>query len=70
MFTVRFRAGILPFRQVLAFVFRQSGGMPGTAAATIACVLPWTRSDVLMPVFAGRLVDAVAATDRMAARQR
>ena len=68
MFTDRFRAGFLPFRQVLAFVFRQWAGMPGTVVATVACVLLWTTSDVLMPVYAGRLVDAVAAVDRIAAR--
>jgi ATP-binding cassette, subfamily B, bacterial len=58
-----------PFRSVLAFIFRQwwrEGRLLfGTAGAMIAA----TFADVLLPVYAGQLVDAVAngAADRNAA---
>jgi ATP-binding cassette subfamily B protein len=66
----RFRRGVLPFRQVLGFTFAQWGRHPMTVAAVTATVVAWTASDVLMPVYAGRLIDAVgaASADRVADR--
>ncbi len=56
------------FRAVLSFAFahwrRQWGGVILIAIA----VLLATMADVLLPVFAGKLVDAVASTDRSAAQ--
>ena len=65
----RLRHGILPFRQVLAFTLAQWRRTPSVLALIIATVVAWTMSDVLMPLFAGRLIDAVAAdaTDRATA---
>ncbi len=57
----------MPFRQVLGFTFGQWARLPATLAAVIACVLVWTLCDVLMPVFAGRLIDALSSADRQAA---
>ena len=66
----RLRRGISPFRQVLGFAASQWRNHPATVGAIVACVFVWTISDVLMPVFAGRLIDAIAqgAADRVAAR--
>ncbi len=68
MFSDTFRRGVAPFRQVLAFSVAQWRRHPATLAAVIACVSVWTLSDVLMPVFAGRLVDAVSSPHSAAAR--
>ena len=70
MFSKKFRRGIVPFRQVLGFTMAQWRRHPVTVGVTVATVLGWTMADVLMPVFAGRLIDAVAdaAKDRVAAR--
>src|SRR5439155_3479687 len=45
----------------LLFVFRRWLGRPATTAAIALLMLAATLADVLMPVFAGWLVDAVAA---------
>ncbi len=68
MFSENFRRGTAPFRQVLGFSVAQWRRYPATLAAVIACVSVWTLSDVLMPVFAGRLVDAVSSPHSNAAR--
>ena len=61
MLSTRLHRGVLPFKDVLGFTLRQWRRYPVTLAAIIACVAAWTLSDVLMPVFAGRLIDAVSA---------
>jgi len=64
------RRGILPFRQVLGFTLAQWRGQKASVALVIASSAGWIASDILMPVYAGRLVDAVAGAgqDRAAAR--
>ena len=69
MFSDTFHRGIAPFRQVVAFSAAQWRRHPATLAAVIGCVSVWTLSDVMMPVFAGRLVDAVSSHHTAAARQ-
>ena len=66
----RVRRGILPFRQVLGFTLAQWRRQKVSLAVVVGSCIAWTASDVLMPVYAGRLIDAVAggAHDRMAAR--
>ena len=59
----RFRQGILPFRQVLSFTAAQWRRTPLVLAVIVATVVAWTMSDVLMPLFAGRLIDAVAGAN-------
>jgi ATP-binding cassette, subfamily B, bacterial len=49
-----------PTRDVLAFVFRRWLALPWTALGVAVAILAATLSDVLMPLFAGQLVDAVA----------
>ncbi len=68
MFSAKFRRGAAPFRQVIGFSVAQWRRYPATLAAVIGCVSVWTLSDVLMPVFAGRLVDAVSSLHSDAAR--
>jgi len=58
----------LPFRQVLAFTMAQWRRHPATVAAIIAASAGATVSDVLMPLYAGRLIDAVGLPARIAAR--
>ena len=65
----RSRRGSLAFRQVLAFAFSRWARHPVVLAAVVAGVLVWTACDVLVPTFAGRLVDAVSMTDRAAGRR-
>ncbi|HYE00764.1 MAG TPA: ABC transporter ATP-binding protein [Alphaproteobacteria bacterium] len=48
------------FRSVFGFTFRHWRRQPGRIAAIALCVLLFTVADVLTPLFAGRLVDAVA----------
>ena len=67
MLSDRLRRGVMPFRQVLGFTITQWARSPATLATVIACVLVWTLCDVLMPVFAGRLIDAVSSADRQTA---
>ncbi len=64
------RRGILPFRQVLGFTLVQWRRQMASVAAVIASSAGWTASDILMPVYAGKLIDAVAGAgaDRLAAR--
>ncbi len=50
-----------PFRTVLAFTFAHWRRQRPLVAGIVAAVFVQTMTDVLMPVFAGRLVDAVAA---------
>ncbi len=63
------RRGALPFRQVLAFTLAQWRREIPAVALVVASAAGWTMADVLMPVYAGRLIDAVAtaAGDRHAA---
>ena len=68
MFSENFRRGTAPFRQVTTFTLAQWRRYPTTLAAVIAAVALWTLSDVLMPVFAGRLVDAVSSPHTQTAR--
>jgi ATP-binding cassette, subfamily B, bacterial len=58
------------FREVLGFTWRHWRRHTGLTAATATALIGATVADVLMPTFAGRLVDAVGAlaTDRNAAR--
>lgn len=60
-----------PFQDVLGFTWRHWRRHPGLTAATAAALIGATVADVLMPTFAGRLVDAVGAitADRDAARR-
>src|SRR5277367_6238888 len=46
-------------RVVLPFVFRHWLKQPAAAAATTGCLLGATVADLFMPVFSGRLVDAM-----------
>jgi ATP-binding cassette subfamily B protein len=64
------RRGIAPFRQVLSFTLAQWRLNPWSVGVIVVSALGWTMSDVLMPIFAGRLIDAVAGAgaDRSAAR--
>ncbi len=57
----RFRRGILPFRQVLAFTMAQWARQPWSVAVVVVSAVGWTATDVLMPVYAGHLIDAVAS---------
>jgi ATP-binding cassette subfamily B protein len=64
------RRGIAPFRQVLGFTLVQWRRQMGSVGLVIASSVGWTASDILMPVYAGKLIDAVAGAgaDRVAAR--
>ena len=58
------------FRAVLGFTFAHWRDQPWLAAGIAVAVLVGTIADVLMPVFAGQLVDAIAlGGDREAARR-
>ena len=56
-----------PFQNVLGFTFGHWRRRPLWAAWIGTCVLLSTLADVLMPLYAGRLVDALAMRDRDAA---
>ncbi|HET6521448.1 MAG TPA: ABC transporter ATP-binding protein, partial [Geminicoccaceae bacterium] len=56
-----------PFRACLAFTFGHWRRQAALVAAIAAGLVGATLADVLMPLFAGRLIDAVAAADRAAA---
>ena len=62
--------GLRSFRDVLGFTWRHWRRHTGLTAATVAALIGATVADVLMPTFAGRLVDAVGmmVVDRDAAR--
>ncbi|MQT12008.1 ABC transporter ATP-binding protein [Segnochrobactrum spirostomi] len=64
----RGRAGAM--RTVLGFTFRHWARQPLVLATIIGAVMISTVADVVLPVFAGRLVDAMTlgATDRIAGR--
>jgi ATP-binding cassette subfamily B protein len=53
---------MLPFRQVLAFTMAQWRRQAGSVAVVVVSSIGWTATDVLMPVYAGHLIDAVANT--------
>ncbi|UFN49427.1 ABC transporter ATP-binding protein/permease [Roseomonas sp. OT10] len=56
-----------PFRAVLAFVLRGWGRQRGLVLAIAAAMIASTGTDVLVPLYAGRLVEAAANPDRDAA---
>jgi ATP-binding cassette subfamily B protein len=66
----RTNLGIRAFREVLGFTWRHWRRHTGLTAVTATALISATVADVLMPTFAGRLVDAVdaLAIDRNAAR--
>lgn len=68
MVTSQFLRGATPFRQVIGFSVAQWRRFPATVAAVTLCVSLWTLCEVLMPVLAGRLVDAVSGARSDAAR--
>ena len=49
-----------PFRAVLGFVFRHWGRQPVRVAAAALAMMAATAADLFLPLYAGRLVDAVA----------
>ena len=59
-FLLEFRRRAQPFRDVLGFTFAHWAHHRVTVAAVIAGVLIMTMADVLLPIYAGRLIDAVA----------
>ena len=59
--TARARRTAAPFRTVLAFTFAHWRRQRPLVAGIVVAVFVQTMTDVLMPVYAGRLVDAVAA---------
>ncbi|WP_112663759.1 ABC transporter ATP-binding protein [Microvirga flavescens] len=61
--------GVDSTRAVLAFMFRHWRGYPGYVATISLAMMASTLADVFMPLFAGRLVDAIAngGADREAA---
>ncbi|MES1152129.1 MAG: hypothetical protein ABUL54_09550, partial [Dongia sp.] len=66
------RSRALPFKNVLGFTFGHWRRQKPFLAATGVCILLSTMADVLVPVYAGRLIDAIApnggaAFDRAAA---
>jgi ATP-binding cassette subfamily B protein len=60
--THNIRRGMLPFRQVLAFTMAQWQRQGWSIAVVVVSAIGWTATDVLMPVYAGHLIDAVANT--------
>jgi ATP-binding cassette, subfamily B, bacterial len=52
-----------PFRAVLSFLFRHWRRHPGVVGAIVGGMIVATVADVLVPIFAGRLVDALADAD-------
>jgi ATP-binding cassette, subfamily B, bacterial len=71
MSAIRTHTGARTFRDVLGFTWRHWQRQPWLVAGIAAAMMAATVSDVLMPVFAGRLVDAVGLidADRDAARR-
>lgn len=49
-----------PFRAVLGFTFAHWGRQPWRVAGVVATVMAATAADLFMPLYAGRLVDAVS----------
>jgi ATP-binding cassette subfamily B protein len=60
--------GAEAYRAVLAFLVRQWRTRLPLVAGVVAAIVGATLGDVFLPLFAGRLVDALSAADRMAAR--
>ncbi len=56
-----------PFQNVLGFTFSHWRRRPLLATWIGTCVLLSTLADVLVPLYAGKLIDALAETDRDAA---
>ncbi|MCG5235904.1 ABC transporter ATP-binding protein [Xanthobacter oligotrophicus] len=59
----------VPFRAVFAFLLGHWRRRKGVIAATAAAVLVATLAEVFVPLFAGRLIGALAGADREAAWQ-
>ncbi|MFG1283426.1 ABC transporter ATP-binding protein [Xanthobacter autotrophicus] len=59
----------VPFRAVFAFLLGHWRRRKGVIAATAAAVLVATLAEVFVPLFAGRLIGALALADREAAWQ-
>ncbi len=55
--------GTRPFRDVLRFTWRHWQRQPWLVAGVAVAMIGATVADVLMPIFAGRLVDAVGLLD-------
>jgi ATP-binding cassette subfamily B protein len=55
-----------PFRAVLGFTFRHWARAPRSVASVVATVMAATAADLFMPLYAGRLVDAVAGSGEAA----
>ena len=55
-----------PFRAVLGFTFRHWARAPRSLASVVATVMVATAADLFMPLYAGRLVDAVAGSGEAA----
>lgn len=55
-----------PFRAVLGFTFRHWARAPRSVASVVATVTVATAADLFMPLYAGRLVDAVAGSGEAA----
>jgi ATP-binding cassette subfamily B protein len=49
-----------PFRAVLGFTFRHWARAPGRVASVVLTVMAATAADLFLPLYAGRLVDAVS----------
>lgn len=56
-----------PFLRVLRFLFSHWGRQRGAVALIAAAILLATLADLVIPIYAGRLVDAFAGGDREAA---
>lgn len=57
----------LSFRAIFGFLFAHWAKRKGIIAATMAAILVSTLAEVLVPLFAGRLIDALSLADRDAA---
>ncbi|GJD75770.1 hypothetical protein CFIICLFH_4015 [Methylobacterium goesingense] len=60
--------GAEAYRAVLAFLVRQWRTRLPLVAGVVAAIVGSTLADVFLPLFAGRLVDALSTADRTAAR--
>jgi ATP-binding cassette, subfamily B, bacterial len=57
-----------PFQAVLGYVARLWRRQPATVAATAIAMLTATAADLIIPVYAGKLIDAIAEPDHKAGR--
>jgi ATP-binding cassette subfamily B protein len=55
------------FRNVLGFTFRHWQGQPARIALICGLVIASTLAEVMVPLFSGRIVDAIAGSDNSAA---